>query len=80
MESPVHEQIWTASSKPLEKATSPDLVARKAILPLEHYLSDAALAKRTCVAQEDKSWIGKFRGNDQPCPRHRRQRTQQLSN
>jgi integrase len=27
------------------------------ILPLEHYLSDPALAKRTCVAQDDKSWI-----------------------
>jgi integrase-like protein len=28
------------------------------ILPLGHYLSDPALAKRTCVAREDKSWIG----------------------
>jgi integrase len=27
------------------------------ILPLEHYLSDPALATRTCVAKEDKSWI-----------------------
>jgi integrase len=27
------------------------------ILPLERYLSDPALAKRTCVAHEDKSWI-----------------------
>lgn len=27
------------------------------VLPLERYLSDPALAKRTCVAKEDKSWI-----------------------
>lgn len=28
------------------------------VLPLERYPSDSALAKRTCVAHEDKSWIG----------------------
>jgi hypothetical protein len=27
------------------------------ILPLEHYVPDPALAKRSCVARKDKSWI-----------------------